>query len=229
MLIIVRIWYIIKIIVVMFGIRIYVERTDMFKKRIGYWIISILKVASYLFILALFTLFVVILYQWVLKGWLIDNYDWDGLKAIVAAFSVVIAAITYVYNSDFNRKKLEAETVSKARIEWIQVTRKAASEFIAAAKHKGEKSECKRLGALLKMYFGPSEGTRLNDCIVWLIDKILMKPSQKKIGILSDVLRCYFKNEWKRSINSISEVELKIMENELIEEYFVVTEKIQLK
>jgi glutamate formiminotransferase len=202
---------------------------DMFKKRIGYWIKSILKVVFYFFISVLFTFTVVKLYQWGLKRELINVPDWDGIKAIVAMTSVVIAAITYVSNSDFNRKKLEAETVSKARIEWIQVTRKAAAKFIAAAKHKGENSEFKKLGALLKMYFGPSEGTRLNDCIVWLIDKILKKPSQKKIDILSDVLRCYFKNEWKRSINSISEAELKIMENELIEEYFVVNEKIQLK
>ena len=123
------------------------------------------------------------------------NMGWstDNILTIINIF-VLLLTLYFTYRS--SDKKIKADLVSKARIEWIQNVRKSASEFISAcfifykvhqwspektgtvdAASKEELSEINKHANLLILYFGPeSEETKVKTDIIHnesIVDKVI--------------------------------------------------------
>ena len=123
-----------------------------------------------------------------IMGWFSDN----GL--ILA--NIIILVINMVLTFRSSDKRIKADLVSKARIDWIQNVRKSASEFISVCfmldkahqwsaekkntleiEYKEELSEINKHANLLILYFGPeSNKTKKKEQVVHnetIINKII--------------------------------------------------------
>jgi hypothetical protein len=151
------------------------------------------------------------------------------IVAVITFIGIVInVGISYINN----KEGIKANVVSKARIEWIQEARAAASNFITECSNlilvvqspiggiyePRTKEETKKMlssinktANLLILYFGTDNGE--NDVIVTKIEDITnsftdendqyfaskkFPEIEDKIKELRDILRVYFKKEWKR-------------------------------
>lgn len=60
--------------------------------------------------------------------------DWSQLIIALSgsslATSIIVALVNHFFNKKTNEKKLNAEIISKARIQWINEVRKISAEFI---------------------------------------------------------------------------------------------------
>ena len=121
-------------------------------------------------------------------GWSTDN--------TLTIINIVVLLLTLYFTYRSSDKKIKADLVSKARIDWIQNVRKSASEFISVCfmldkahqwsaekkntleiEYKEELSEINKHANLLILYFGPeSNKTKKKEQVVHnetIINKII--------------------------------------------------------
>lgn len=136
-------------------------------------------------------------------GWSTDN--------TLTIINIVVLLLTLYFTYRSSDKKIKADLVSKARIDWIQNVRKSASEFISACfmfdkthqssaekintldiVSKQEQSEINKHANLLILYFGPeSEGTKNDDKVVHN-ETIITKVTEIKDSINN--------NNWRKDL-----------------------------
>lgn len=136
-------------------------------------------------------------------GWSTDN--------ILTIINIFVLLLTLYFTYRSSDKKIKADLVSKARIDWIQNVRKSASEFISACfmfdkmhqssaektntldvVSKEELSEINKHANLLILYFGPESDKTKNDDKVVHNETIITKVTEIKDSIN--------KNNWREDL-----------------------------
>ena len=136
-------------------------------------------------------------------GWSTDN--------MLTIINIIVLLLTLYFTYRSSDKKIKADLVSKARIDWIQNVRKSASEFISAcfifykvhqwspektgtvdAASKEELSEINKHANLLILYFGPESDKTKNDDKVVHNETIITKVTEIKDSIN--------KNNWREDL-----------------------------